>query len=118
MTTMKLKHNALLFSDDEDMYMSNYSTTDMTAVDQLLVTITANMVRVRVRVRVRVSIRYIPIPIDEPLAYTIYTNHIYIYITYIYTNQKVIHQEDRIPHHLTYTPGQSHYVYPMHQLDG
>ena len=71
MTTMKLKHNALLFSDDEDMYMSNYSTTDMTAVDQLLVTITANMVRVRVRVRVRVSIRYIPIPIDEPLAYSI-----------------------------------------------
>ena len=72
MTTMKLKHNALLFSDDEDMYMSNYSTTDMTAVDQLLVTITANMVRVRVRVRV--SIRYIPIqlePIDEPLAYSI-----------------------------------------------
>ena len=65
MTTMKLKHNALLFSDDEDMYMSNYSTTDMTAVDQLLVTITANMVRVRV------SIRYIPIPIDEPLAYSI-----------------------------------------------
>ena len=72
MTAMKLKHNALLFSDDEDMYMSNYSTTDMTAVDQLLVTITANMVRVRVRVRV--SMRYIPIPIDEPLAYTIYTN--------------------------------------------
>ena len=70
MTTMKLKHNALLFSDDEDIYMSNYSTTDMTAADQLLVTITANMVRVRVRV----SIRYIPIPIDEPLAYTIYTN--------------------------------------------
>ena len=69
MTTMKLKHNALLFSDDEDMYMSNYSTTDMTAVDQLLVTITANMVRVRVRVRV--SIRYIPIqlePVDEPEA--------------------------------------------------
>ena len=65
MTTMQLKHNALLFSDDEDMYMSNYSTTDMTAVDQLLVTITANMVRVRV------SIRYIPIPIDEPLAYSI-----------------------------------------------
>ena len=62
MTTMKLKHNALLFSDDEDMYMSNYSTTDMTAVDQLLVTITANMVRVRVRV----SIRYIPTHIDEP----------------------------------------------------
>ena len=46
--------------------MSNYSTTDMTAVDQLLVTITANMVRVRV------GICYIPIPIDEPLAYTIY----------------------------------------------
>ena len=65
MTTMKLKHNALLFSDDEDIYMSNYSTTDMTAADQLLVTITANMVRVRV------SIRYIPIPIDEPLAYSI-----------------------------------------------
>ena len=65
MTTMKLKHNALLFSDDEDMYMSNYSTTDMTAVDQLLVTITANMVRVRV------GICYIPIPIDEPLAYSI-----------------------------------------------
>ena len=57
MTTMKLKHNALLFSDDEDIYMSNYSTTDMTAADQLLVTITANMVRV--------SIRYIPIHIDE-----------------------------------------------------
>ena len=55
MTTMKLKHNALLFSDDEDIYMSNYSTTDMTAADQLLVTMTANMVRV--------SIRYIAIPI-------------------------------------------------------
>ena len=58
MTTMKLKHNALLFSDDEDIYMSNYSTTDMTAADQLLVTMTANMVRV--------SIRYIPTHIDEP----------------------------------------------------
>ena len=66
MTTMQLKHNALLFSDDEDMYMSNYSTTDMTAVDQLLDTITANRVRVRVRVRVSVSIRYIPTHIDEP----------------------------------------------------
>ena len=66
MTTMKLKHNALLFSDDEDMYMSNYSTTDITVVEQLLVTITENMVRVRVRVRVRVSIRYIPTHIDEP----------------------------------------------------
>ena len=42
----------------------NYSTTDITVVEQLLVTITENMVRVRVRVSV--SIRYIPIHIDEP----------------------------------------------------
>ena len=46
----------------------NYSTTDITVVEQLLVTITENMVRVRIRirVRVRVSIRYIPTHIDEP----------------------------------------------------
>ena len=44
----------------------NYSTTDITVVEQLLVTITENMVRVRVRVRVSVSIRYIPTHIDEP----------------------------------------------------
>ena len=44
--------------------MFNQRTTDITVVEQLLVTITENMVRVRVRVSV--SIRYIPTHVDEP----------------------------------------------------